>query len=249
VPQRAPAIFAELLARGVDVMMLAGERWLHLAAQQATRTIPIVATIAEDPVATGLISTLARPGGNLTGIALSTGHELTLKRLELFKELAPHIGRVAYLATPSAVEQYRGGASFPGTSVVLVQVDRPEQYEEAFATIQRERADSLMASSSPLHYVNARRIVAFAAESRLPAMYAFREAVAAGGLVSYGANAPGLWRQAARLVDRILKGARSADLPVEQPTKFELVINLKTAKVLGLTIPPSLLARVDEVIE
>ena len=249
MPQRAPAIFTELLARGVDVMMVAGERWLHLAAQQATRTISIVATLAEDPVATGLIVSLARPGGNLTGIALTTGHELTLKRLQLFKEMAPQIARIAYLATQSAVDQYRGGAGFPGVTVMLVRVDRPEQYDEAFATILRERADALMLSTSPIHYVNAQRIVSFANESRVPTMYAFREAVEAGGLVSYGANAPGLWRQAARLVDRVLKGAHAGDLPVEQPTSFELVINLKTAKALGLEVPPTLLARADEVIE
>ena len=248
-PRRAPILFAELLARGVDVIVLASARWLHEAAQQATRTIPIVADFQDDPVAAGLISSLARPGGNLTGVTSTSGPEFDAKRLQLLQELAPNITRTAFLATRDVLEQHRSVARPAGMTVVPVLVDAVEQYEEAFAITLREQADALMVSSSPLNYNYARRIVAFASNNRLPAMYAFREAVAVGGLMCYGASIAGNFRQAARLVGRILKGARVGELPTEQPTTFEFVINLKTAKALGLEVPPTLLARADEVIE
>ena len=247
-PQRALAIFDELLARGVDVIMLGAARWLHLAALQATRTIPIVAAFTDDPVAAGLIKSLARPGGNLTGVTFATGPELQVKRLQLLQELAPHITRAAFLMTQEIFEQFRGVAPPPGIAVVPVPVETAEQYAEAFATILRERADALMVSGG-VHNRNARRIAAFATESRLPSVYPWRAAVEAGGLMSYGSSVPGTYREAARLVDRILKGAQPGDIPAELPTKFEMVINAKAAQTLVLTVPPALLARADEVIE
>jgi putative ABC transport system substrate-binding protein len=248
-PQRAPAIMAELLTRGVDVIVLASARWLHEAAQQATRTVPIIAEFRDAPVAAGLISSLARPGGNLSGVTSTTGPEFDAKRLQLLQEVAQRLARTAFVATRDVLEQYRSAASPAGVTVVPVLVEVAEQYEKAFATILRERVDSVMVSSSPVNYNHAQHIATFAATNNLPAIYAFREAVAVGGLMSYGTSIPGIFQQAARMVDRILKGTRPGDLPAEQPTKFELAINLKTAKALGLEMPPSLLARADEVIE
>ena len=248
-PQRAPAMFAELIARGVDVFMLAGARWLQDAAQQATRTIPIVTHFPEDPVAAGLISTLANPGGNLTGVTSITGPEFFSKQLQLLLELAPGITRVVFLGPHGILDKYHGEGRPAGLTVVRVQVDEPRQYDDAFAAILRERADALIVSSGPINYGNARKIVAFAANSGLPAIYPIREAVEAGGLLCYGTSIPGVFRQAARLVDRFLKGANPGDIPTERATTFELVINGKTSKLLGLAIPANLLARADEVVE
>jgi putative ABC transport system substrate-binding protein len=248
-PQRAPGMFAELLALGVDVMVLGGARWLHDAALRATPTVPIITLFQDDPVASGLIASLARPGGNLTGVAQTTGPELFSKRLALLKELAPSIARTAFLAPRGVLEQDRSVARPAGVTLVPIQVDVGGQLEEAFATILREGVDALMVAGSAVTYDNGRRIVAFASESRLPTMYPFREVVEAGGLMCYGTSIPYIFRQMARLSDRILKGAKPADLPTEQPTKFELVINLKTAKALGLTVPVTLQVAADEVIE
>jgi len=248
-PQRAPVLLADLLARDVDVIVLASARWLHEAAQQATRTIPTIADFQDDPVAAGLISSLARPGGNLTGVTSAPGPELDAKRLQLLQQLVPTIARTAFLATRDVLEQHRRIVHAAGMTVIPVLVDAAEQYDEAFATILRERADALMVSSSPLNYNHARRIVAFASDNNVPAMYAFREAVLVGGLMCYGASIPGNFRQVARLVDQILRGARVGEIPTELPTTFEFVINLKIAKTLGLTVPQTLLALADEVIE
>jgi putative ABC transport system substrate-binding protein len=248
-PQRAPALFAELLARGVDVIVLASARWLHEAAQQATRTVPTVAEFRDDPVTAGLIQSLARPSGNLTGVTSTTGPEFDAKRLQLLQEVAPRLARTGFLATREVLEQYRSAATPAGVTVVPLLVESAEEYDGTFATILRERVDTLMVSSSPVNYNHAQRIVAFASTNTLPAIYAFREALVIDGLMSYGTSIPGIFRQAARQVDRILKGTRPGDLPTEQPTKFELVVNLRTAKALGLTIPQSLLLRADEVIE
>ena len=248
-PQRAPVIFAELLSHGVDVIVLAGGRWLPDAAQQATRTTPTVALFSADPVAGGLIKSLPRPGGNLTGVTVTTGSEFQSKRLQLLAELAPSVARVAFLGTRDALEQDRDLARPAGVVVVPVQVETAEQYDVAFATILRERVDALMVAAGPVAYNNVARVVAFAAGGFLPAVYPWREAVDAGGLMSYGTNVPGTFRQAARQVDKILKGAWPGDIPTEQPTKFELVINARAAKALGLTIPPTLLAFATEVIE
>ena len=192
---------------------------------------------------------MARPGGNLTGIAQTTGPEFYSKRLQLVKELAPQITRIALLGPRGVLEQDRSIARLIGVTVVPIPLDVERQIDEAFASIVRERAGALTVGGSAVIYGNAQRIVAFAAENRLPTMHAFREAVEAGGLMSYGSSVPVNFRQMARLADQILKGAKPADLPVEQPTKFELVINAKTASALGLTVPTALLARADEVIE
>ena len=247
--QGAPAVFAELLSRGVDVMMLGGARWLQDAARAATRSVPIVTHFPDDPIASGLIASLARPGGNLTGISTATGPEFHNKSLQLLQEIAPRFARAAFLAPRGVLEQYRAIAPLAGVTVVPVPVDANAQFEEAFATIRRERVDALMAGSSPYNYMRAREIAAFAAESRLPAIYAFRESVEAGGLMSYGPSITGVFRQLARLADQFLKGAKIGDIPTELPTKFETALNLKTAKALGLTIPPLVLAQADEVIE
>ena len=248
-PQRAPAIIAELLARGVDVVMLGSTRWLHRAMQQATRTIPIVAIFGDDPVAAGLIASLARPGGNLTGVTSTTGPDFYGKRLQLLHEIAPRVTRAAFLATREVLEQVRGVARPARIDLVPVEIERVEQFAEAFATIQHERADALMLSQGPVIDLNTHRILAFASEHRLPTIFSAREAVEAGSLMSYGVSTPSRFRQAARLVDKFLKGAKIGDIPTEQPTTFELVINAKTAQALGLTIPPTILVQADEVIE
>ena len=249
-PQRAPAIFAELAAQGVDVIAFTGTQWNLEAALQATRTIPLLAYFTTNPVADGLVASLARPDGNLTGLAMEAGNRLTGICLQFLKELVPGSARVAYIG---AHELWETGASAAaaaeGRFSIVAFVDRPEQFEEAFATLAREKPDALYVGGGPVIFVHVARIVAFAAEHRLPAIYNFREAVDKGGLMSYGSNGLDLYRKLAGMVDKVLKGAKPAELPIEQPTKFELVINLKTASTLGLTFPPLLLARADEVIE
>ena len=249
VPQRAPGILAELIAQKVDAIVLGSSRWLQDAAQQATRTIPTVTFFQDDPVAAGLVTSLARPGGNLTGVTASAGPELYAKRLQLLQELSPRIGRVAFLGPKGVLEQERSVARPSGITIVPAEVEVVTQFRVAFDAIQRMAADALMVAGGPVTYTSMRNIVNFASESRLPAIYPVREAVEAGGLISYGTSLLGTYRQVAALTDRILKGARPADLPVQQPTTFEMVINRKTAKALGLTIPPAILIRADEVIE
>ncbi len=248
-PQRASAVFDDLLARGVDVIALGGARWLHDAGLKATKTIPIVTIFQDDPVAAGLIASLARPGGNLTGVAQTTGPAFFGKRLQLLKEIAPTITRTAFVGPRGVLEQDRGYAHPAGVVVIPVPLDVSEQFDAALTTIRRERADALMVAGSAITYGSIRRIVAFAAEERLPAMHPNREFVEAGGLIAYGTSVAGIFRQLARLADRILKGTRTQDLATEQPTKFELMLNAKTANALGLTIPSTLLAQADEVIE
>jgi putative tryptophan/tyrosine transport system substrate-binding protein len=248
-PQRAPAIFAELASRGVDVIAMGGSRWLREAAQQATKTIPTVLLFDADPVAEGVVPSLARPGGNLTGVTISTGGEFIGKRLQLLKELAPAVTRVACIASSEVWESYRRSTAATDIAPVFAPVDRSEQFEEAFATILRERADALVTEGSPIIYVQRARIVAFAAQHRLPLAANNRESVEEGGLMSYGIKASGLFSDLAIYVDRILKGAKASDLPIQQPTRFELVINARTAKALGLTVPPTLLVTADEIIE
>ena len=249
-PQRAPAIYAELAARGVDVIAFTGTNWAVTAARQATQTIPLVAGFSNQPVANGFVTSLARPGGNLTGLTYEAGGKLTAICLQLLKEIAPGSVRVAYFGT---TEYWKTGetaaAVADGRISVVVFVDRPEQYEEAFATLAREKPDALFVGDGPVIFVHVARIVAFAAEHRLPAIYSFREPVDKGGLMSYGSNVNDVYRQLAGIVDKVLKGTKPADIPVEQPTRFELVINRKTATALGLAIPPLLLARADEIIE
>ncbi len=227
-----------------------------LAAKQATKTIPIVTMLASDPVEAGLVASLARPGGNITGLTYDVTPEIGAKRLQLLKEFVPRISRVAVLWNPSfqsfQAESYsrpiEDAARKVGVEVYFVEVRRPDDFEQAFAAMSRERADGLLAFGGPLLFTHRRQIVDLAAKHRLPATYPVREYAELGGLFSYGASITDLYRRAGIYVDKILKGARPADLPVEQPTMFEMVINLKTAKALGLTIPQSVLIRADEVI-
>lgn len=246
---RAPAIIAELLARNVDVIVLTSTRWLHLAAQNATRTIPTVAAFADDPVAAGLVASLSRPGGNLTGAMLTTGPEFNGKRLQLLTELAARITRIAFLGTQDVLDQFISVVHITGITVIPVPVNAAEHYEAAFDAIRQARVNALLVSTGPLNTIHAQRIVAFAMNARLPTMHANRRAVEEGGLMFYGASDLASFRQIAHFVDRILKGARPIDLPIERPTKFELVLNLKTAKALDLTFPPLIVAQADEVIE
>jgi putative ABC transport system substrate-binding protein len=251
--ERLPELAAELVRLRVEVIVAAAAPTIE-AARRATNTIPIVMAVAADPVGSGLVASIARPGGNVTGLtALST--ELAGKRLQLVRELVPKATRVAVLAhhgtsaTPLFLEEMRAAGQQIGVHLVVQEVREAADLPGAFAAIQRERAQALIVQVSPFSADNAGRIVGLAAQHRLPAMYDVRSFVDAGGLVSYGPSLPEMFRRAAFYVDRILKGAKPADLPIEQPTKFELVINMKTAKALGLSIPQSLLARADQVIQ
>jgi putative tryptophan/tyrosine transport system substrate-binding protein len=244
----------DLVNRKVD-LIVAGGTPAGLAAQRATNTIPIVVGAMADPVADGLVTSLAHPGGNITGTSF-LAPALGPKRLQLLKELIPAVRRVAILLHRGVYSERTMNdmvksieAAAAGIDVQVVNVTAPNDFKTAFFAIANARAGAIMIFPSPMFYVNYRQIVDLASKHRLPAMYVFREAVEVGGLMCYGANLPDLFRQSAAYVDKILKGAKPADLPVEQPTKFELVINLKTAKALGLTIPPSLLLRADQVIE
>ncbi len=251
--ERFPDLTADLIRLKVDIVVTLGGPAAR-AAKQATTTTPIVAIGVSDPVGQGLVASLARPGGNVTGLA-TLFPELAVKRLELLKEALPGVSRVAVLwnaANPGNVIILRGvqaAAQTLGVTLQTREVRGPDDFAAAFAKMRRERPDALMILDDPLLFQYRASIVDFAAKRRLPAMHPFRESVEAGGLIAYSVNLAELNRRAAEYVDKILKGAKPADLPVEQPTKFELVINLKTAKALGLTIPPSLLGRADEVIQ
>ena len=254
---RLPALAAELVALKVDVI-LAGGTPQALAARQATRTLPVVFAAATDPVENGLVTSLARPGGNLTGLSVLNQEELVGKRLELLKLAVPGISRVALLWQPGAVgartesDLLKGAevaARALGVQLQFVAIRDSADLDRAFSELARARADALAVIASSMLFNERRRLVALAAKNRLPAVYSARDFVDAEGLMAYGQNVVDFFRQAATYVDKILKGAKPADLPVEQPTKFELVINLKTAKALGLTILPSLLQRADQIIE
>ncbi len=250
--ERIPELVAELVGLKMDVLV-AGISQAALAANKATRTTPIV-MVAADPVGLGLVASLARPGGNVTG--LSVFNEAIIgKRLELLKELVPGLARVAVLRNPIMAahatfwEASEVAARTLGVALQPLEVRGPEDFEAAFAAATRGNAQALIAFDDTLILAHKPRIVALAASSRLPAMYGLREFPDDGGLISYGPSFADLFRRAATYVDKILKGAKPADLPVEQPTKFELVINRKTANALGLTVPPTLLAQADDVIE
>jgi putative ABC transport system substrate-binding protein len=255
--ERLPALAAELVALKVDVI-LAGGTHHALAAKQATRILPIVFAAAE-PVSSGLVTSLARPGGNVTGVSVFTQEELVGKRLELLKLAVPGVSRVAVLWQPGGYGEERAekdmlkgaevAARALGVRVQFVEARGPADLDGAFSEMTGARAGALTVVTSAMFFNERRRLVGLAAKNRLPAVYGGREFVDAGGLLGYGLNTSALFRHAATYVNKILKGAKPGDLPIEQPTKFELVINLKTAKALGLTIPPSLLARVDQVIE
>ena len=250
-PERARGLAAELVGLGVDVIVASGTLATR-AAKQATSTIPIVMVSVGDAVGAGLVKTLSRPGGNITGHSF-LGPELALKGFDLLTEALPRATRLAVLFNPGIAPDPLGfralaaTAQAKGVTLQPVELRPPEDLNPALAAMGQARPNALLVFAvSPVQQT---QIVEFAAKNRLPALYGFREAVAAGGLMSFGPKLLDLWRGAANYVDKILKGAKPGDLPVEQPTKFELVINLKTAKALGLTIPPSLLQRADQVIE
>jgi len=254
--ERFPALAAELVRLKVD-LIVAGSTAEALAAKQVTATIPIVVSTMHDPVKDGLVASLARPGGNVTGSTF-LGPDLVAKRLELLKEALPGVSRVAALWHRGAhgertgqdmVKEAESAARRLGVQLQLVTVGAPHDLDGAFSAVTRGRADALIVLPSAMLFGERRRIVDLAARHRLPAAYNAREYADLGGLMAYGASISELRRRAASYVDKILKGARPADLPVEQPTKWELVINLKTATALNLTIPQPVLARADEVIK
>ena len=251
--ERFADIAAELVQHKVDVIVTAGTPPV-LAAKQATSVIPIVFPLAGDPVGNGLVASLARPGGNVTGLSIQTT-DLGNKRLELLREALPSLGRLAVMANigaPSSaafeMAEVSKTAKTLGIEIVAVEIWRAEDIALAFETL-KARAEALYVCGDPLVTANRIRINTLALSARLPTMHGSREHVDAGGMMSYGPNFPAMFRRAADLVDKILRGTKAADIPVEQPTTFDLVINLITAKALGLTVPPTLLARADEVIE
>jgi ABC-type uncharacterized transport system substrate-binding protein len=252
---RYPELAAELVGLKVDIIVTTGGS-PTLAAKNATKTIPIVMLgISADPVEAGLVESLARPGGNVTGLT-TLSRELGAKRLELLKEAVPKVARVAVLYDPAiraaaleVKELLPVAARALGLTIRSWEVQAADDFDKVFAALNKERSDGLYMTSGALMNANAKRIAGFALKSRLPSVYGRREEVDAGGLMSYSADLVDSYRRAAYYVDKILKGAKPADLPVEQPTKFELVINLKTAKQIGLTIPQKVLARADKVIK
>ena len=251
---RLPHLAADLVRHKVDVIVAGAGEHGALAAKQATSTIPIVFPVSADPVGTGLVASLARPGGNITGLSI-LGAEVGGKRLELIKEVVPKASRVAVLWNASnpakAIELKDTQAAAVPLRVTLqsVQVRGPNDFDSAFSAIIKGRPDALITFSETLTLGHQKRIVDFAAKNRLPMISEIREFAEAGGLMTYGASLSDNFRRAATYVDKILKGTKPADLPVEQPMKFELVINLKTAKQIGLTIPPNVLVRADKVIK
>jgi len=250
---RYPAFVAEAVALKVDVIVTEGTP-AAIAARDGTRTVPIVMAVIGDPVAAGVVSSVARPGGNITGSS-SMSPEIDAKRLELLKELVPGVSRIAVLWNPAnpnnraRIPTMQAAAKSLRLTLELVGAGDSEQLEKGFGAIVSARSQALIMESDLALLARRERIVDFATKRRLPGLYAYREFVEAGGLASYAPSYPAMFRRAATYVDKILKGAKPADLPVEQPTRFELVINLKTAKALGLTIPQSVLGRADELIQ
>jgi putative ABC transport system substrate-binding protein len=250
--ERIPELMAELVGLKVDVLVASGAP-AALAAKNATQSIPIVMT-ASDPVGLGLVGSLSRPGGNVTGLSY-LGEEIPAKRLHLLKELVPGLARVGVLRNllnpmhPILWKATEVAAQRLGVALEAVEVRGPEDFAATFATFKQRNAQALLTFDDAFTFTYRSRITALAASSRLPAAYGFREFPDEGGLMSYGPNAVFLFRRAATFVDKILKGAKPADLPIEQATKFELVINVKVAKALGLTVPPSLLTLADELID
>jgi putative tryptophan/tyrosine transport system substrate-binding protein len=253
-PERLADLAVELVGLGVD-LIVANSNPTIVAAKQATATIPIVMVYAVDPVGTGFIASLRQPGGNITGGAWDPSPELYAKNVEVLRTINPKLSRVALVSNPN----FKGAGPYLkatedasrqlGLTLQTHQVRERSDFESAFASIGKERAEAVVVFGDPLAFLHRRVISELAARYRLPAISPFREFADAGGLLSYGPDLTDYWRRAAIYVDKILKGAKPGALPVEQPTKFELIINLKTAKALGLTIPPSLLQRADQVIE
>jgi len=252
---RLPDLAAELVRLKVDLIVASAGTQVATAAKNATETIPIVMIFVRDPVGNGLIASLARPGGNVTGTSGSAGLEWVAKQLELLKETVPQIRRVAILSNPDnayhqlAIREVNVAAQSLGVQLQLLEARRPNEFDGAFVAMAKERVGALLVLSDAVFSSHRTRLADLAARSRLPAAYGVRESVEAGGLMSYGPSILDSHRRAATYVDQILKGTKPAELPVEQPTKYELVINLKTAMELGITVPSSLLARADEVIE
>ena len=250
---RYPALAADLVRSKVDVIV-AWSGQATKAAQEATRTIPIVMSLVNDPVGSGLVASLARPGGNVTGTTVMAP-DVVGKRLELLKEVVPKVSRVAVLQHPDnpasapMLREVEARARALGVRLQILGVRNPAEIDSAFAAMTRERAGALLTLSDAIFDNQQRQILELAAKRRLPAIAGNRQYAEAGGLAAYGADFLDLERRAATYIDKILKGAKPAELPVEQPTKFELVINLKTAKALGLTIPPSVLGRADQIIQ
>ena len=259
-PDGFPALAAELVALNVDVIVTAGGTLAVLAAKQATTTLPIVFCAVGDPVAEGLVASLARPGGNITGFSFFSA-ELLGKRLELLKQAVPGASLIALLLKPvkpdsmpdrakeARLKEADASARMLGVQLQVIEARGPDDFDRAFSEISKARADALTILATPVFILEQRRLADLAAKNSLPTVSEFREFVDDGGLISYRPNLMAAYRQAGGYVGKILKGAKPADLPVQQPTKFELVVNLATAKALGLTVPPSILARADEVIE
>ena len=251
---RLPELAGELVRLKVDVIA-AGSTPPALAARNATRTIPIVMTGVGDPIRVGLVASLARPGGNVTGVAFDVGLQVFAKGLAILKECVPRLRHVAILSNPAnpgqgaVVRDVRAAAQSLGLQLQVVEVRGPEAFDGAFAAMVKDRAGALLVTTDPLLFLHRARLAELAIQHRLPSMYAVRESAEAGGLMSYGPNLVAAFRDAAVFVDKILKGAKPGDLPVEQPTKFEFVINLKAAKAVGISIPQSVLARADQLLE
>jgi putative ABC transport system substrate-binding protein len=251
---RLPALAADLVGRKVDLIATSGGPASALAAKSATSTIPIVFEVGSDPVTNGLVASLARPGGNATGFSILVG-ELTSKRLELLSELVPQTGVIALLVNPnspeaeSIIRDAQKGASAKGAQLPVLKAGTEREIDAAFASLAQLHAGALVVGADPFFLGQRDQLVALAVRHATPAIYGGRPFAASGGLISYGPSPTAVHRQVGVYAGRILKGAKPADLPVQQPTTFELVVNLKTATALGLTVPPSILARADEVIE
>jgi putative ABC transport system substrate-binding protein len=253
-PERLPDRAAELVRARVDLIVTAGSQ-ASRAAKAATSSIPIVMVSVADPIETGLVSSFARPGGNVTGLAFNTGHEIYAKHLELLKEVVPRLSRVAVVIDPRSLvyaanrRDLDAAARALALTLLVHEVRAPADVERAFAEMGRQDAEAVFVVPNPFTYAQRRQILELAARQRLPGAYGFREFADDGGLVYYGSDLPAMWRRAATYVDKILKGTHPGELPVEQPSKFELVLNLRTARALGLTIPPGLRSRADHVIQ
>jgi putative ABC transport system substrate-binding protein len=250
---RLSVLAGELVDLKVDVIVAAGSQAVH-AAQRTTKSIPIVMTSSSDPIGTGFVASLAHPGGNITGLSI-LGPDLSTKRLEMLKEVVLGVSRVAVFWNPDdpaakiSLRETQDAAKAQAMHLQIVEIREASYFESAFRAANKGRARALILLPAPIVATQAKQIAELALKNNLPAISPVSEFPNAGGLMSYGANLADLYRRAATYVDKILKGAKPADLPVEQPTKFELVINLKTAKQIGLTIPPNVLARADKVIK
>jgi len=252
-PERLPGLVAELVRLKADVIVADTTDAIR-AAMRETSTVPIVMAIAADPVGSGLVSSLAHPGGNVTGLSLMLP-EISAKRLQLLKEVLPRLSRVAVLWHPDIpwhtpmLKEIEAALPLLGLQALPIAVRGPDEFEGAFSTMTKGHVGALFVGDNPVYVMHRDRLLALAAKHRLPTLFGHREFVPAGGLMSYGPSLADMFRRAAGYVEKIRKGAKPADLPVEQPIKFDLVLNIKTAKALGLTIPESLMLRVDEVIQ